>query len=100
MPSVLVYEPPALEDLTSSQHMADHLDERHKARQAFTQSKSSKRIVLKKIIREDKGPFEIGHNVNYKIEENVWRGPGKIIGRDGRCFILRHEGVVVKVHSH
>ena len=60
MPSVLVIEPPAFEDWTSSQHMADHLDKLHKARQAFTQSKSSKRIVraLKKSIREDEGPFE------------------------------------------
>ena len=102
IPSILVNEPPALEDWTSSQHMADHLDKLHKARQAFMQCESSKRIAraLKKNIREDEGPFEIGDHVYYKREENVWRGPGKIIGRDGRCFILKHGGVVVKVHSH
>ena len=42
----------------------------------------------------------MGEFVYYKKQEERWRGPGKIVGLDGRCYLVKHGGSVVKVHSH
>ena len=41
----------------------------------------------------------MGDKVYYKRPDNEeWKGPGRIIGQDGKIVFVRHGGVVVRVH--
>ena len=40
----------------------------------------------------------MGDKVYYKRPDNEeWKGPGRIIGQDGKIVFVRHGGVVVRV---
>ena len=42
----------------------------------------------------------IGDHVFYKRKDHdEWRGPGVIIGVDGKNFIVKHGGFIVRVHE-
>ena len=39
-------------------------------------------------------------SVVYKRQgEDKWRGPGNVIGRDGKQVLVRHGGIYVRVHA-
>ena len=50
-------------------------------------------------VRSDEGPFCQGDSVFYKRNlDDQWRGPAKVIGHESSIVLVRHGGVVVRVH--
>ena len=101
LPSILNNKLPAFRSVTSSKLIADHLNALHKAREAFTESESSeklKRALRRKTRTASSRDFANGDSVYYKRNDNnEWRGPGRIIGVDGKVILVRHGGKVVSV---
>ena len=73
------------------------------ARRAFTQAESSERLkrALRHNVREsDTGDLHCGSEVYYKrLGSNEWHGPGTVIGKEGKQFLVKHGGGYVRVHS-
>ncbi len=99
IPSVLTDRPPALKGTTVSELFAKHLNSIHSSRKAFIEAESSERIrrALRHQIRSSGIAFETGEEVYYQ-RNGVWRGPGKVIGQDGKIVFVRHGNVYVRVH--
>lgn len=103
IPSVLVDSPPALEGTTISETFAEHLNSLHSGRRAFIQAEASERIrrALRHQIRASNTHYETGDTVYYKRDDNPrWKGPGKVIGQDGKVVFVRHGNVYVRVHPN
>ena len=99
VPDVFNSNPPALEPVTSSQVVSENLRAMHSAREEFLKCESSEKIMraLRTNIRST--PSELvnnGDSLYYKRNDShEWRGPGTVIGRDGklvarvsRCAVL------------
>lgn len=102
LPSVMVDELPALEGTTISETFAIHLNALHAGRQAFIKAESSERIrrALRHRVRESKEVVVNGDSVYYKREaSNEWKGPGKVVGRDGKVVFVKHGNSIVRVHE-
>ena len=102
LPSVLNDDPPALEGTTTCEVFAKHMNTLVSARKAFLQAESSNRIrrALKYNIRQVENIFENGDNVYYKRESsNEWKGPGRVIGQDGKVVIIKHGLYTIRAHS-
>lgn len=101
LPSVLTDKPPALEGTTMNEIFAKHLNALHSGRRAFIQAESSQRIrrALRHQIRSAGEHFEQGESVYYKRDDShKWKGPGKVIGQDGKVVFVRHGNIYVRVH--
>lgn len=101
MPSVITDKPPALENTTVSQKFANHLNALHSSRRAFIKAESSERIrrALRHKIRASGECFQQGDRVYYKRDDDVkWKGPGTVIGQDGKVVFVRHGSIYVRVH--
>src|ERR1700755_2535405 len=77
----------------------------HKAREAHIKQEAEDRVkrAMRGQIREHKLELaEPGEEVYYKREiDNNWRGPAKVIGRDGKVVIVKHGGTlreIARVH--
>lgn len=96
LPSVLTAKPPALRTVTPSQLIANHLNALHAARKAFIESESSRRIktALSHQTRTSTSKdFYNGELVYYKRRgEKEWRGPGVVLGIDGKQVLVKHGG--------
>src|SRR5215469_9827209 len=72
------------------------MEAKNKAREIHIQQEASDRIrrALEKRVREhDLGQAEIGEKVFYKRNiDKRWRGPAKVVGRDGKTVIVKHDG--------
>ena len=100
LPSVMMNKPPALEHAEVSDTVIKHLNALHAARRAFAKAESSERIrrALRHNIRVPEVTFITGDRVFYKRDDsNKWRGPGKVIGQDGKIVFIRHGGQLVRV---
>ena len=103
LPNVYVNKPPALECTSSSEIVRNNLNAMHAARQEFVKFESDEK--LKRALRHnvrDSHASEIssGDEVFYKRNDSKeWRGPGIVIGRDGKQFIVKHGGTCVRVHA-
>ena len=93
---------PALENITSSQTVADNLVALRKSREEFIKADASERIrrgLSKNVRKTEDVDTEIGSYVYYKRDgEDRWRGPARVIGKDGKVNIVRHGGHVVRAH--
>ena len=99
LPSVMTSKLPALESPTLDT-VAKHLAGLSEARSAFVQAESSERVkrALRHNVRESNHELKNGQEVLYQ-RDNQWKGPGKIIGIDGKVVIIRHGGYICKVHT-
>ena len=102
-PNIFNSRPPGLEEVTSSDVVRQNLNALHTARQEFVKSENSERIrrALKyrtrHILAEE---VSNGDEVYYKRQkEDVWRGPGSVIGKCGKTVIVKHGGETVRVHA-
>lgn len=81
----------------------NNLNALHAARRAFTQAESSerlKRALCHNVRESDPGDMHYGDEVFYKrLDSPEWRGPGTIIGKDGKQFLVKHGGMCVRVHT-
>ena len=101
-PSVLDQSPTILEMKTHSKVVADNINAMHAARIEFIRNESSeklRRALLNNIRDTDVNDIDMGDTVYYKRNNSdKWRGPGKVIGRDGKQVLVKHGGVYVRVH--
>ena len=81
--------------------LANQLRALEEARKIHMNQECCKRVrkAIAKPIREHKfEEAEIGDNVLYKREnDKEWRGPAKVIGRDGKTVIVKHGGYVTGI---
>ena len=102
LPNVLCNKPPALENTTISKVMLEQLGTMMASREAYANVEYSKKIseALKHKIRAPETVFEQGNMVYYKIENvKEWKGPGKIVGIDGKTLIIKHGSGTYRVHA-
>src|SRR6201990_1259824 len=88
-----------------SEQLRETIEGIHKAREAHVKQEAEDRVkrAMKGQIREHKLELaEPGEEVYYKREiDNNWRGPAKVIGRDGKTVIVKHGGTlreIARVH--
>ena len=100
IPTVANAELPALENETSSQIVQQHLTALNRARKAFVMAESSEKIrrALKHNVREPNAESSVGDTVYYKRKSNKWRGPAKVVGMDGKIFLVKHGSQILKIH--
>ena len=101
LPSVLNDFLPALEPTISSEIVRKNLEALHKARENFIKAESSekiKRALRHKTRTFSDETFESGEKVFYRRKEGGWRGPGTVVGTDGKVILIRHGGSFYKCH--
>ena len=101
LPSVLTDEPPALENVTSSQVVADHLNAIFAARKAFVEAESSDKLKTalgRKIRPATSVIYEVGDKVYYKRRQSdKWRGPPSITGKEKHQVFVKHGSIYICV---
>ena len=103
LPCVLHNDPPANESVDSSEIIMETLNCLRDARKAFIEAEASERIkrALNKNIRPMQSTkFTNGDLVYYKRKDTRrWRGPGKVIGQDSSCVLIKHGSQYVRAHA-
>ena len=103
LPSVFTDKLPALEGVSTSELVADHLNAMHAMRREFIRSESSEKIrrALRAKVRTDADiKYLSGEDVFYKREkETKWLGPARVIGQDGSKVLLKIPTGLITVHS-
>ena len=103
LPSLCSSEPPALEGRVISRVISDNLNAMWRAREEFIRLESSEKI--RRALSHQIRPTYVenlsnGDSVFYKRADSpCWRGPGVVIGRDGKQVLVRHGGIYVRVHT-
>lgn len=94
--------PSELEETNESSRLGELIQIQRKVRDIFTNTECRNRIkrALKERIRSHPiNLANIGDYVYYKREkEKQWKGPGKIIGVDGKTVLVKHGGLLRNVH--
>ena len=102
VPSILTDKTPALEGVTSTQIVADHLNALTVARKAFVEAESSgkiKRALARKTRPATSLIFETGDKVYYKRRDSdTWKGPATVIGKEKSQIFIKHGGTYVRVN--
>ena len=103
LPSVMCNNIPALENKTTSEVVANNLNAMRAAREAFIKNESNERIrraLLHNVRGNNMEDLQNGDQVYYKRNnENQWRGPGIVIGRDGKQVLVKQGGTYVRAHT-
>ena len=102
IPTVLNATTPALENVTTSQLLRDHIVAFASSRQQYLASESSDRLkrALKSKTRIFGGSFKNGQHVLYrKRTADTWHGPAVVLGTESRTVVLKHAGNVLRVHE-
>ena len=103
LPSVFTDKLPALEGVTSSQLVADHLNAMHAMRREFVRLESCEKVrrALRSKVRTHANiRYLSGEDVFYKREdETKWLGPARVIGQDGSKILLKIPTGPITVHS-
>ena len=101
LPNLIDNKPPALETTEGiSKTVRDTLSVIHKTREHYIQMESNDRLrrALRHNVSEQRSQFQPGDDVFYR-RNGKWRGPGRIIGVDGKIFFVRMGGLIVRVHN-
>ena len=102
LPTILNSKLPALEGVTGSQLVAQHLNAMHKAREEYVKLESSERLrrALKARMRtHDNTKYLSGDEVFFKREnEKRWRA-GRVMGQDGSKVLIKTPDSFVTVHT-
>ena len=102
LPNIADDKIPALENVTSSQVVANNILALRRSKEEFIKSDANERIrraLSRNVSNTNEKNVEIGNYVYYKRDsEDKWRGPARIIGKDGKVNILRHGGQIVRAH--
>ena len=102
LPNNLNAKLPALEGITNSEVVAEHLHVMNESRKAFTQAESSDRH--RKALRHNVRSYtecdlKPGDWVYFKRNDSErWRGKAKVMFVDNKLVFLRHGGREVKAH--
>ena len=94
--------PTVIEDETPSERVAKNIAAIYSARRQQMQCEADEKIkrAMRCNIREVYSEkLETGDLVYYKRDGNKrWRGPGTVVGCDGKIVIVRHGGYIVRCH--
>lgn len=103
LPNVYINKLPALERKVESKIVADNLNALHSAREAFLKNESNERLrraLLHNVRSAETDILDNGSWVYYKRQgEKRWRGPGVVIGRDGKQILVKHGGIYIRAHE-
>lgn len=102
IPSVMCDSPPSLEGITISEMFAEHISALHAGRKAFIQAEASEKVrrALKHKVRSWENSVSIVDMVYYKRDNhNEWKGPGNVLGQNGKNYNNRSRWPVYQVHS-
>ena len=91
---------PALDDTTTIETFAKHLNTLHASRKAFIDTEANERIrqALRTKVRAAEQRYLNGDLVFYKCEgREKWLGPGKVVFHDGKVVFIRHGSVFVRM---
>ena len=104
LPLSLNSKPPALEGISSSELVRNHLNALHKARQAFIKSESSdkvRRAMKARVRTHNDHKYYQGDRVYYKRDkEERWRGPATVVIQEGSKVLLKTIGrSLISVHT-
>ena len=102
IPQIIDDRPPALEGMTQSKTLARHVNLLHCSRKLFVQARVSAkiRLTLKRTIPgngEDCGAGDIVYHKRDK--DGRWKGPAKVLARDGQILHLGHGNTTIKTHD-
>ena len=101
-PCFAVNKLPALDQNSDDQVIARNLSAMHAARREFVKVESDKKLqkAMTSNIREtDSVLVKIGDSVYYKRNSsNEWKGPAVVVGRDGKQVLIKHGGIISRVH--
>ena len=89
-----------MEDIEVSDILRKHLNTLHAARHAYVKSESGEPIrrALRHPVRVTEVELNQGDKVFHKRDDsNRWRGPGSIIGVDGKGAFVKHGSRLVRV---
>ena len=102
LPCLQTDKPPALDSDTTCEMIRNNLNSMHAARQAHIRSESSekvKRALSHNVRTSGEIKYVTGDHVYYKrLDSKKWRGPGVVIGQDGKQVLVKHQGIYVRVH--
>ena len=101
--STMIDKPPALHGTTISESFAEHLAALHEGRKAFIEAESSAKIrkALRHQSRNVGGQCATGDKIYVKREDSQkWKGPGKVIGQDGKSVFIRYGNVFLRVPAY
>ena len=103
LPSVLNNKLPALEGISGSKLVADHLNALHQARREMIRLEASEKIrraIKAKTRTHTNIHYLPGEEVYYKREgDGRWKGPGRVIGQDGQKVLVKTPSSLISVHS-
>ena len=103
-PSVLSDDLPALDTTTSNDLIRKMLNMKHTSWKQFVEAENSNRIrrALSHNVRTYSDVKFTNGDVVYYRRKNFkgWRGPGVVLGQEGQCVAVRHQGEIYKVHPH
>ncbi len=98
--NVITDRVPALQRVTSSEMLAEHLNVLHAARKALIASEPGERVckALRSKVIASEQIYSYGDSVYYKREGHErWLGPGKVFFQYGHVMFIRHGSVFVQV---
>ena len=91
-----------MEDITYSELVSKHLCAMHEARKALIEAESNDKLrrALKTKTRVTTGiVYNLGDLIYYKRKvSEMWKGPGKIIGKENKQLLVKHCGYYIHVH--
>ncbi|GAB1599991.1 hypothetical protein Ahia01_000276600 [Argonauta hians] len=100
--TVLNSKLPALEGVTSSKLIAQHLNAMHTARAAFIQAEASEKLrrsLMKKIRMSTVHSYKTGDEVYYRRKDSRrWHGPGIVIGGINKQVFVKHGGTFLRIN--
>ena len=100
LPPISSNKLPAMEDIEVSDMLRKHLNTVHAARHAYVKPESDEQIrrALRHPVRATEVELNEEDRVFYKRDDNNhWRGPGSIIGVDGKVAFIKHGSRLVRV---
>ena len=102
LPSLQNDKPPALKSETSWDIIRQNLASQHVARETFIRSENDEKLrrALNHNIRTSGDiKYFSGDKVYYRrMDSRKWKGPAVVIGQDAQQVLVKHGGVMIRVH--
>jgi transposase InsO family protein len=101
-PNIMNYENlPALNSTTISNVVADHLSAMEVARKKFIELENSdrmRRVLRERVYDSANEKYLSGDVVYFKREKTGWQGPATVVGQLGNQVLLKHGGMLIRIH--